>query len=90
MVIFNTTDYAFHGHPDKLKCPENISRKSLALYYYSNGRPKSEINTNLSKHSTIFKARPNNNDKTDFNKYFETKKRKSFFSFIYKFKNLKK
>ena len=43
VVIFSTTSDSFHGHPDPLKCPENMSRKSIALYYYSNGRPKNEI-----------------------------------------------
>ena len=43
MVIFSTTDYSWHGHPDPLACPEGRSRKSLALYYFSNGRPASEI-----------------------------------------------
>jgi len=41
-VIFSTTDFSFHGHPEPLACPENVRRRSLALYYYSNGRPKSE------------------------------------------------
>lgn len=39
MAIFSTTDFSYHGHPDALNCPEDRSRKSLALYYYSNGRP---------------------------------------------------
>lgn len=34
-VIFNTDSDAFHGHPDPLNTPENITRKSLALYYYT-------------------------------------------------------
>ena len=45
------------SHPDKLNCPENKSRKSLALYYFSIGRPKSESNI---KHSTIFLETQNN------------------------------
>tara|TARA_R110001583_G_scaffold170891_1_gene324350 strand:+ start:13072 stop:13914 length:843 start_codon:yes stop_codon:yes gene_type:complete len=43
MVIFNTSDYSYHGHPDKLACPETNSRKSIAMYYYTNGRPECEI-----------------------------------------------
>jgi len=43
MVIFSTTDYSFHGHPQPLNCPQHIIRKSIALYYYTNGRPKEEI-----------------------------------------------
>ena len=42
-VIFSTTDFANHGHPDPLDCPEDETRKSLALYYYSNGRPRDEV-----------------------------------------------
>ncbi|MEL6578220.1 MAG: 2OG-Fe(II) oxygenase [Cyanobacteria bacterium J06621_12] len=54
-VIFNTTDFSYHGNPEPLNCPEDRTRKSLALYYYSNGRPASEIGT---AHSTVFKSRP--------------------------------
>ena len=31
-VLFTTTDYTYHGHPDPLKCPEDRSRKSSAYY----------------------------------------------------------
>ena len=58
MVIFNTTSHAFHGHPDPLNCPENRNRNSLALYYYSNGRPKEEIRSLFENQSTIYKKRP--------------------------------
>ena len=55
-VIFSTTDFSYHGHPEPLTCPEGRSGKSLALYYYTNGRPAAEV---LGKpHSTIFQARP--------------------------------
>jgi hypothetical protein len=43
VVIFNTTDLSYHGHPDPLTCPEDRSRRSLALYYYTNGRPAGEV-----------------------------------------------
>lgn len=67
IAIFSTTDFSYHGHPDPLRCPETMSRKSLALYYYSNGRPKSEVNSNLEEHSTIFKERHNENIEYTFN-----------------------
>ena len=54
-VIFNTTDFSYHGHPEPLTCPEGMTRKSLALYYYSNGRPAEELSE---AHSTLFQARP--------------------------------
>lgn len=50
-VIFSTTSYTFHGNPTPVKCPADMSRKSLALYYFSIGRPKSEMNTS---HGTMF------------------------------------
>ena len=43
MVIFSTTNESFHGHPDALNCPEHRVRQSIAMYYYTNGRPKSEM-----------------------------------------------
>ena len=57
-VIFSTTDFSYHGHPEPLTCPDDRSRKSLALYYYSNGRPAAEVRGGESKHSTLFRARP--------------------------------
>ncbi len=57
-VIFSTSDFSYHGHPDPLNCPEGMTRKSLALYYYSNGRPAEETSN---KHSTLFKERPGDN-----------------------------
>ncbi len=50
-VIFNTTDFSFHGHPHPLSCPPHLSRKSVSLYYYSNGRPAEERSA---PHDTIF------------------------------------
>jgi hypothetical protein len=32
-VVFSTTSWAYHGHPEKLACPPGQTRKSLALYY---------------------------------------------------------
>jgi len=33
-VIFNTDADSFHGHPEPLRTPMGITRKSVALYYY--------------------------------------------------------
>jgi len=41
-VIFNTSETSFHGHPSPLNCPQGMTRKSIAMYYYSNGRPEGE------------------------------------------------
>ena len=42
-IIFNTNEISWHGVPNKILCPENIYRKSLAYYYIS---PLSNKNTN--------------------------------------------
>jgi Rps23 Pro-64 3,4-dihydroxylase Tpa1-like proline 4-hydroxylase len=54
LVIFGTTDFTYHGHPDPLQCLDGMTRKSLALYYFSNGRPATEVS---GEHSTIFRNR---------------------------------
>ena len=53
-VVFATTDFANHGHPTPMTCPPDRTRKSIAIYYYSNGRPKSEVSL---VHSTQYKRR---------------------------------
>lgn len=42
MVIFNTNDATLHGHPDALMFPNDYPRASIAMYYYSKGRPQDE------------------------------------------------
>jgi hypothetical protein len=51
-LVFNTTDTSFHGHPTPLACPDAMTRKSISLYYYSNGRPAEEASA---PHDTIFR-----------------------------------
>jgi hypothetical protein len=34
-IIFKTNDISWHGLPEKILCPKNIFRKSLAYYYVS-------------------------------------------------------
>ena len=54
VALFSTTSTSFHGQPDPLQCPETRARRSIALYYYTNGRPESERGQ---AHNTPFKAR---------------------------------
>lgn len=42
-LLFETSDKSYHGHPDPLKCPTKIYRKSIAMYYYTPERPRDEI-----------------------------------------------
>jgi Rps23 Pro-64 3,4-dihydroxylase Tpa1-like proline 4-hydroxylase len=57
-VIFSTSSTSYHGHPEPITCPEDVSRKSIALYYYTNRpRPADEV-----VHSTLWQARPGTAD----------------------------
>ncbi len=69
VMLFGTTDFTYHGHPDPLLCPKGMTRKSLALYYFSNGRPSEEI---TGEHSTLFRAR----HKDEFQESFGQRVRK--------------
>jgi len=43
LIIFTTNDHSWHGHAGKLNVPDNIQRRSLITYYYTNDRPKSDL-----------------------------------------------
>lgn len=49
MVMFETNEKSYHGHPNPLKTPPGITRKSMAAYYYTrqsaNAEPAQEHNT---------------------------------------------
>lgn len=54
-VIFNTDQDSFHGHPDPLACPDNVTRKSIALYYYT---ASEKVLEEIPAHDTMYQARP--------------------------------
>jgi hypothetical protein len=57
MLIFETHDYSFHGHPDRLTCPEHEGRSSIILYYYTAApRPEEQIVV-ASPHSALWRSR---------------------------------
>ncbi len=54
-VVFETTSTSYHGHPDPLACPDGITRKSIALYYYT---IHPDFDPRPVRHNTIFRQRP--------------------------------
>jgi len=54
-VIFTATDKCYHGFPTPLRCPEEITRKSIQFYYYTTQPPQGEISA---PHGTEFRWRP--------------------------------
>lgn len=51
VLIFTTDATSFHGHPDPMKCPEGVARRSMALYYFS-------MEDHPLVRSTEYRARP--------------------------------
>lgn len=56
-VLFSTDPDSFHGHPTPMTCPPGITRKSLALYYFTD-----EADPFLIR-STEYRARPGDGGK---------------------------
>lgn len=54
-VVFNTDHDSNHGHPEPLNTPEGLTRKSIALYYYTASRA---VYDNYVQHRTLYKPRP--------------------------------
>ena len=52
-VIFNTGSTSFHGFPDPIRCPDLVSRRSLALYYYTSSHQLRPM-----VRSTTYRPRP--------------------------------
>ncbi len=56
-VIFNTDEDSYHGLPEPILCPEDMTRKSIALYYFTE-------ESNPIKKSTNYRARPGDGAKS--------------------------
>lgn len=54
-VIFNTDHDSNHGHPEPLSTPEGVTRRSIALYYYT---ASMKVYDEYSEHRTHYKPRP--------------------------------
>ena len=51
-VVFNTDEDSYHGLPDPIRCPEDMTRKSIALYYFTQEESLPR------RRSTNYRARP--------------------------------
>jgi hypothetical protein len=56
-AIFNTDADSFHGLPEPIQCPEDMTRKSIALYYFT------EEEKVPPKRATNYRARPEDGNK---------------------------
>jgi Rps23 Pro-64 3,4-dihydroxylase Tpa1-like proline 4-hydroxylase len=51
-VIFETNEVSFHGHPRPLNAPQSVTRKSLAVYYYTHTRDAAAV---APEHNTLYR-----------------------------------
>lgn len=42
-VLFETSAHSFHGHSEPLRCPAEVRRKSVAVYYWSEPRARARF-----------------------------------------------
>lgn len=52
VAIFSTGKKTYHGYPNPITCPEGVSRKSIAMYFYTKDNAFEKV-------STDYRARPN-------------------------------
>jgi hypothetical protein len=58
-VIFSTTRTSYHGQPESIVGPPDLRRRSIALYFYSNGRADEGAPPDASgQHTTLWQERP--------------------------------
>ena len=57
LLIFDTSDISFHGLPDPVTCPKEITRKSLILYYYTKETRPENQNNFSEPHSALWKKK---------------------------------
>ena len=50
-VIFETNEVSFHGHPVPVRMHGTTTRKSLSIYYYTEGRIDISY---LPNHTTVY------------------------------------
>tara|TARA_Y100001970_G_C14036392_1_gene751315 strand:- start:90 stop:863 length:774 start_codon:yes stop_codon:yes gene_type:complete len=84
-VIFRTDKESNHGFPDPITCPNNIKRKSIAIYYYV--KEKNILPITLKKRKlfhAVWKKRPNVDEPVfaDQNNFFKRLKNRFFFRFF--------
>lgn len=60
MVCFSTSSDSFHGNPVPVNNPHGDPRMSIALYYYT-----ATWNETRKSHTTLFRPRPDSDDKKD-------------------------
>lgn len=56
LVVFETHDKSYHGHPEPIECPDNEYRSSIILYYYTSATRPSEQVVVEAPHSALWRS----------------------------------
>ena len=84
-VIFRTDLNSNHGFPDPINCPNDQTRKSLALYYYTKEKTVFPVIIKRRKYfHAVWKKRPGTNEPKfgDNDPFFKRLKHKFFYRFF--------
>ena len=57
LIIFDTSDVSYHGYPEPISCPQEVSRRSIILYYYTKSAPHPENVRVQQPHSALWVKR---------------------------------
>ena len=82
VVVFRTDFDSNHGFPDPIICPKNVSRKSIAIYYYVKEQRYLPFSLKKRKYfHAVWKSRHEKNEPTfsDQDSFFKRLKNKFFF-----------
>lgn len=77
-ILFETNNTSWHGVPEKILCPDNESRKTIAYYYISpltkknnNDKNKYGADENGYRNKASFIARPGDNNREKKDKFYK-------------------
>ena len=85
VVVFRTDTGSNHGFPEPINCPENVRRKSIALYYYVKDKTFLPISIRRRKlYHAVWKKRPGIDEPKfgDNDGFFKRLKHKFFYRFF--------
>jgi Rps23 Pro-64 3,4-dihydroxylase Tpa1-like proline 4-hydroxylase len=57
VMIFETTDFSYHGHPEPLQAPEGEARTSIILYYYTSAARPAQQTQVERPHSALWRSK---------------------------------
>jgi 2OG-Fe(II) oxygenase superfamily len=57
LVVFETHDYSYHGHPEPTRSPDGEGRTSIILYYYTSAERPEHQTAEARPHSALWRSK---------------------------------